>query len=277
MAEVFGVVRSALGLVSFAGQVLQGCQNVRAFLDAVNDAADDLRLFRTEVKIFLSLLEEFKTTLAQVDWSVEAERWDLACLALDYSDEAVTGMQTLVNEYDSRKPGRWNDVKLAMRKGKLEKHQGRIEKAKGYILASRTNLSFILELKRCGSHQDTEENSRAISLLNSKVSATANIVSHVPNQLQKVNYTALETRGAIENLTRSISNEFAQMPSGINKMIQSTMQRVIRDFYGHVFPYVDNSGSRKDPLDEISIQDLARSQELPSGLNISGRKMLKQK
>jgi len=142
MAEVFGIVRSALGLVSFAGQVLQGCQNIRTVLDAVNDATDDLRLFRTELKIFLSLLEEFKTTLAQVDWSVEAERWDLARLALDYSDEAVTGMQSLLDEYDVRKPGRWNDIRFAMRKGKFDKHQGRMDKAKGYILASRTNLSL---------------------------------------------------------------------------------------------------------------------------------------
>jgi hypothetical protein len=100
------------------------------------------RLFRTEIKIFLSLLEQFRATLAEVDWSGEPERWDLARLALDYSDEAVTGLQTLVNEYDCRKPSRWNDVRLVMRKGKFEKHLGRIEKAKGYILASRTNLSL---------------------------------------------------------------------------------------------------------------------------------------
>lgn len=143
MTEIVGIVR-------FAGQILQGCQNIRTFLDAVNDATDDLRLFRTEVKIFLSLIEEFKTTLAQVDWSVEAERWDLARLALDYSDEAVTGLQNLMNEYDSRKPGRWNDVSLVMRKGKFEKHLGRMEKAKGYMLASRTNLSLYAPLKNFG-------------------------------------------------------------------------------------------------------------------------------
>jgi hypothetical protein len=61
---------------------------------------------------------------------------------LDYSDEAVNELQSLVDEYDGRKPGKWNDVRLVMRKGKFEKHLGRIEKAKGYILASRTNLSL---------------------------------------------------------------------------------------------------------------------------------------
>ena len=142
MAEVVGIVASALSIVGFAGQILQGCQNVRTFLDSVNDASDDLRLFRTDVKIFLSLLESFRTTLAQADWSVEAGRWDLARLALDYSHEAVTGLQNLVNEYDRRKPSTWNDIRLVVRKSKFEKHLGRIEKAKGYILASRTSLSL---------------------------------------------------------------------------------------------------------------------------------------
>ena len=94
------------------------------------------------MKIFLSLLESFRATFAQADWSGEAGRWDLARLALDYSDVAVTELQSLVDQYDSRKPGRWNDVRLVMRKGKFEKHLGRIEKAKGYILASKTNLSL---------------------------------------------------------------------------------------------------------------------------------------
>jgi hypothetical protein len=43
MAEVVGIVGSALSIVSFAGQILQGCQNIRTFLDAINDASDDLR------------------------------------------------------------------------------------------------------------------------------------------------------------------------------------------------------------------------------------------
>jgi hypothetical protein len=57
MAEVVGLVGSALGNVGFAGQILQSCQNIRTFLDPVDDAPDDLRVFQTEGKIFLSVLE----------------------------------------------------------------------------------------------------------------------------------------------------------------------------------------------------------------------------
>jgi hypothetical protein len=70
----------------------------------------------------------------------------MARLALDYSDEAVTGLQSLVNEYDTRKSGIWSDVKMVMRKGKFEKHLGRIEKAKGvswYHVCGSPLLSYL--------------------------------------------------------------------------------------------------------------------------------------
>ena len=142
MAEVVGIVASAMSIVSFAGQILQGCQNVRTFLDSIKDATDDLRLFRTEVKLFHSLLKCYRVTLAEVDWSVESERWDLARLALDYSDEAVAELAKLVEEYDGSKKIRWKDIKTVMRKDKFEKHLRRMERAKGYIIASRTNMAL---------------------------------------------------------------------------------------------------------------------------------------
>ncbi|KAN0121801.1 hypothetical protein V8E51_000127 [Hyaloscypha variabilis] len=246
MAEVVGIVGSALGIVGFAGQLLQGCQNIRTFLDSV-------------------------------DWSGEAEQWDMARLALDYSDEAVTGLQSLVNEYDSRKSGIWSDVRMVMRKGKFDRHLVRIEKAKGYILASRTNLSFILELKKSGLHQDTEETLRAISTLNAKVNATVDIVSNVPNQLQEVNNTTVETRGAIENLTRSIALEFAHIPTGVGKMLEGTLRRVMQDFHDRVLIHTDGASLWEPPPAYTNIHDSKRSQELLSGCKASERRVLKKK
>jgi len=140
MAEVVGIIGSAFGVIGFACQIIQGCQNISAFLDSVADASDDLRLLRTEVKMFLSLLESFKSILAQIDWSDDPERLDLVRLALDYSNEAVTKLQNLMNEHGNGKQGSWESVKILMKKRKIEKHLGRMEKAKGYILASQTNL-----------------------------------------------------------------------------------------------------------------------------------------
>lgn len=141
MAEVLGITASTLSIVGFAAQILQGCQTICAFLDSLKDAPDDLRLFRAEVKMFHSLLESYRAALADGDESLGSERWDLARLALDYSDEAVSELQKLAG-HTGDKQSMWKDVKAVLRKEKFSKHLGRIEKAKGYILASRTNMSL---------------------------------------------------------------------------------------------------------------------------------------
>jgi hypothetical protein len=69
---------------------------------------------------------------------------------------------------------------------------------------------------------------RAILVLNAKVGAIASIVSSVPNQLREVSSTIVETKGAIENLTRYISEEFAYLPTRLNKMLEGTLRRVIQ-------------------------------------------------
>jgi hypothetical protein len=146
------------------------------------------------------------------------------------------------------------------------------------VLCSLTLISFsILELKKSGLHQDTKETMRAVSVLNAKVSATADIVSTVPDQLQEVCYTSLETRGAIENLTRSISEEFAHIPTGLNKMLEGTMRRVIQDFHDDRLTPPDPANSYKLPPDYSSLHDSSRSQELSSDRKNFGRRVLKQK
>jgi hypothetical protein len=118
---------------------------------------------------------------------------------------------------------------------------------------------------------------RAVSVLNAKVSATADIVSTVPDQLQEVCYTSLETRGAIENLTRSISEEFAHIPTSLNKMLEGTMRRVIQDFHDDRLTPPDSASSYKLPPAYSRFHDSSRSEELWSGGKDWGRRVLKQK
>jgi len=141
MAESLGIVVSALGIISFAGQILDGCASICTFLDSIKDANDDLRLFRTEVKLFHSLLESYRITLAEIDES-SAERWQLARLALDYSDEAVTEIKKLMRWDGCCKQSRWCAVVRVLRKEKFTKHLNRIERAKAYIIASRNNMAL---------------------------------------------------------------------------------------------------------------------------------------
>jgi hypothetical protein len=92
-------------------------------------------------------------------------------------------------------------------------------------------------------------------VLNAKVSATADIVSSAPNQLQEVSYTTLESRGAVENLTRSISDEFANIPTAVNKMLEGTLRRVIEDFHDRALIHTDGAASHKPLPDYSSIHD----------------------
>jgi hypothetical protein len=118
---------------------------------------------------------------------------------------------------------------------------------------------------------------RAVSALNAKVSATADIVSTVPNQLQEVFYTTIETGDAIENLARSISKEFAHIPTSLNKMLEGTMRRVIQDFHDDRLKPPYSASSNTLPPDYSSFHDSSRGQELLSNRRNCGRSVLKQK
>lgn len=87
------------------------------------------------------------------------------------------------------------------------------------------------ELKRCGLARDTRETREAISTLNSKFSATAEIVSNIPNKIQGIGQTSYETRTAVAQLSNSVSEKFAHLPVGINKMFATTLRSVLQEFY----------------------------------------------
>jgi hypothetical protein len=135
----------------------------------------------------------------------------------------------------------------------------------------------ILELKKAGLHQDTEETLRAISVLNAKVNATVDIISNVPIQLQRVNNVTLEAREAIEKLTHSIAEEFAHIPTGVGKMLEGTLRSVIQDFHDRVLLHTDGTNLCEPPPLYTNIPDWARSQELLPGCKNSSRRVLKQK
>jgi len=141
MAEPLSIVVSALGIISFAGQIVEGCSNICTFLDSIHDATDDLRLFRTEVKLFYALLESYRETLAEID-EPYGERWQLARQALEYSYEAVTDIQKLVNMDAVSSSSRWKHVLCVLRREKFIKHLNRMERAKAYIIASRNNMAL---------------------------------------------------------------------------------------------------------------------------------------
>lgn len=142
MCEAFGVAASALSVIGFAGQILQGCQTVVTFLDQIKDAPDELRCFRAEVKIFQSILESFRATLFEIDDKSDQKVWEQALLVLDHSDETVAGLQKFIRKHGKGRVTKWKSVALAFQTAKLEKHLQRIDRAKGSIIAARMNATL---------------------------------------------------------------------------------------------------------------------------------------
>jgi hypothetical protein len=142
MAEPLGIAVSALGVIGFAGHILQGCQAVSAFLDQIKDAPDNFRCFRTEVRIFQSILESYRATLYQIDEKPDRDVWEQSMLVLSHCDETVVGLQRLIDKRGKGRVNKWQSLGLAFQTAKLQEHLQRIDRAKGSIIAARTNATL---------------------------------------------------------------------------------------------------------------------------------------
>jgi hypothetical protein len=109
---------------------------VRTVLDDVKDAPEDLRCLRTEIRLFEITVHGFKNVLGDiVDSGIPAGQTATVQLALDYSEEAVTGLLKLLNK-NKQAGSRWGQIRFAFAKDKCAKHVARLERAKGYISAA---------------------------------------------------------------------------------------------------------------------------------------------
>ena len=91
MAEAIGIAASVVGIVGFAGQILQGCQIVRGFLDDFKEAPAYVQDLRTILQVFQASL----TTLISKLNNEGAGSEDLR-LALEYSRKCLQRLQVIV-------------------------------------------------------------------------------------------------------------------------------------------------------------------------------------
>ena len=137
-------------------------------------------------------------------------------------------------------------------------------------------VDSVHELKQSGLTRDTQETRQAISVLDSKFSATAKIVSAIPDKIHEIDSAAVDTRVAVEHLAKSISEEMAHLPNSVNRMLEGTLRRVLQDFY--------DSSSRPPAYSELESQGSVNNNQVsPKPREISTfngnscRKVLKQK
>jgi hypothetical protein len=240
MTEAFGIAASALSVIGFAGQILQGCQSVVTFLDQIKDAPDDFRCFRTEVRIFQSLLKSYRDALYEVEDSNDHDLWEQSMLVLAFSDEAVSGLQKLIKKYE-RITAPWRSIGLAFQTVKLEKHLGRVNRAKETLIASRTNKTLSVNplndneyhlltnysLQGYRVSRFVEDAKMKLSRIDSNVSATERILSNILAQFKDLRVMSEETRDVVVDSTDKISSKMDHRLIWLRDMVENTLRRLL--------------------------------------------------
>ncbi|KAE9369879.1 hypothetical protein N431DRAFT_511773 [Stipitochalara longipes BDJ] len=92
MAEAIGIAASVIGIVGFAGQLLQGCQIVRSFLDDMKEAPAYVEDLRTILRAFQASLAAVVSKFNDEDTGGEDLR-----LALEYSGKCIRSLKVIVD------------------------------------------------------------------------------------------------------------------------------------------------------------------------------------
>ncbi|PMD56106.1 uncharacterized protein K444DRAFT_536538 [Hyaloscypha bicolor E] len=125
--EAIAAGSAVVAFISLAGQITQGCLYIRTLLVDASEAAEDIRHLGTESLVDLD------------DAGIPEGQTNSVQLALDYSDEAVTGLVKLIAK-NKKLGGRWGQVKFAFAKEKCAKYISRLERAKGYISTAQAGI-----------------------------------------------------------------------------------------------------------------------------------------
>ncbi|PMD42107.1 hypothetical protein L207DRAFT_564508 [Hyaloscypha variabilis F] len=134
MAEAIGIAASVIGIVGFAGQVLQGCQIVRTFLDDFKDAPayiDDLK----------AILQAFQTSLTTLmsKYSDEAPGGEDLRLALEYSGKCIQSLQAIIDKLQRVSPGPKLSFAIVRWKSKIIKEVENLKMAMALLNSAQMN------------------------------------------------------------------------------------------------------------------------------------------
>ena len=134
MAEGIGIAASVIGIVGFAGQVLQGCQCVRSFLDDLKEAPAYIEDLRTILQAFQVSLGTLISKLRDEETGGEDLR-----LALEYSTKCIRNLQTIVDNLQGVGSGRRASFAFVRWKSKITKEVENIRMAMALLNGTQMN------------------------------------------------------------------------------------------------------------------------------------------
>lgn len=142
MAEVVGVVSSAITFATLAIQVGKSVQTLKDYWDAIRDAPDDLKWLVREIEVFGSIMADVDADLTRYPPALAMINCQHALQSLQFCKEAVDALnalcEDLVQDVDSKNRLRrsYQAVKIVLRQRKVEKHISKLHNVVRLLMLS---------------------------------------------------------------------------------------------------------------------------------------------
>ncbi|KAH8600010.1 hypothetical protein B0O99DRAFT_503967 [Bisporella sp. PMI_857] len=145
MAEAVALGASVVAFIGIAGQIVQGCISISAFIGDVKDTPSYLKNLRKEVKMMQSILEGFSRHLKDLeDTGIPLCDEQLTKEALALSKEAVDDLSQMTSKY-TQNIVTWSKFRFAMKKNSWQKSLAKIECAKNSLLTAQAFIILYAE------------------------------------------------------------------------------------------------------------------------------------
>lgn len=145
MAEAIGFAASIIAVVGLAGQVIQGCQNIEAWVGDFNNAPKDIQNLIREIH---SIEESAKIT-HMLRMKIAPQEVDLQLApALQQCLNAVQELRKHIGDADivfqenghSRKSRGWQRLKVMLGKPAIQASVDRLSRAKAQLVVVQSNV-----------------------------------------------------------------------------------------------------------------------------------------
>jgi len=145
MAEVIGFAASVIAVVSLAGQVIQGCQNIKAWVGDFKSAPKDIRDLIRE----LNSIEESAKITDMLRKKIVHPEIDLHLApALQHSFDVVQELRKYIVDADitfqerghSRKLRGWQRLKVMLGKQVIQASVDKLSRAKAQLVVVQSNV-----------------------------------------------------------------------------------------------------------------------------------------
>jgi hypothetical protein len=135
MAEVIGLVSSAITFATVVAQVTESIITIKNCWSQFRDAPDDLKFLIRDLEFFGLILADIEEDLSQESFQLALKGSKHAVQSLELCREAATNLQALSNELvgdmnsSSRLRKSYAAAKMMMQRGKMERHMARLRNA----------------------------------------------------------------------------------------------------------------------------------------------------